>query len=108
MLEHHVVDTLGDHSGHGASKAAVAALARGWARGLGPRRILVNVIQPGPIETDMNPNGEREEVRQMTAMTALKRYGKPQEIAALAALLASDDASYITVATIDIDGAFSV
>ncbi len=44
----------------------------------------------------------------MTAMTALKRYGKPQEIAALAAFLASDDASYITGATIDIDGGFSI
>ena len=93
---------------YGASKAAVAALARDWARDLGSRRILVNVIQPGPIETDMNPNDEREEVRQMTAMTALKRYGKPQEIAALAAFLASDDASYITGATIDIDGGFSI
>lgn len=93
---------------YGASKAAVAALARGWARDLGPRRILVNVIQPGPIETDMNPNDEREAVKHMTAMTALKRYGQPREIAALAAFLASEDASYITGATVDIDGGFSI
>lgn len=93
---------------YGASKAAVAALARGWARDLGPRNILVNVIQPGPIDTEMNPDDERDEVKVMTAMTALKRYGKPQEIAALAAFLASDEASYITGATIDADGGFSI
>ncbi len=93
---------------YGASKAASAALARGWARDLGPRRILVNVIQPGPVDTDMNPDDDRDEVRHMTAMTALKRYGRPQEIAALAAFLASDDASFITGAAIDIDGGFSV
>jgi 3-oxoacyl-[acyl-carrier protein] reductase len=93
---------------YGASKAAVAGLARGWARDLGPRRILVNVIQPGPIDTEMNPNDEREEVKHMTAMTALKRYGKPAEIAALAAFLASDDSSFITGTTIDVDGGFSV
>ena len=93
---------------YGASKAAVAALARGWARDLGPRNILVNVIQPGPIDTDMNPDDERDAVKVMTAMTALKRYGKPQEIAALAAFLASDESSYITGATIDVDGGFSI
>ncbi len=93
---------------YGASKAAVAGLARGWARDLGPRSILVNVIQPGPIDTEMNPNDERAEVKHMTAMTALKRYGKPREIAALAAFLASDESSYITGTTIDIDGGFSV
>lgn len=93
---------------YGASKAAVAALVRGWARDLGPRGILVNVIHPEPIDTDMNPHDEREAVRLMTAMTALKRYGRPYEIAALAAFLASDEASYITGATIDIDGGFSV
>jgi 3-oxoacyl-[acyl-carrier protein] reductase len=93
---------------YGASKAAVAGLARGWARDLGPRGILVNVIQPGPIDTEMNPNDERAEVKHMTAMTALKRYGKPDEIAALAAFLASGESSYITGTTIDVDGGFSV
>ena len=91
-----------------ASKAAAAALARSWARDLGPRGILTNVIQPGPIETEMNPNDEREVVKAMTAMTALKRYGRVEEIAALAAFLASDESSYITGTTIDIDGGFSV
>lgn len=93
---------------YGASKAAAAALARSWARDLGPRGILTNVIQPGPIETEMNPNDEREAVKVMTAMTALKRYGRVEEIAALATFLASDESSYITGTTIDIDGGFSV
>ncbi len=93
---------------YGGSKAAIAAMARGWARDLGPRRILVNVIQPGPIATDMNPADDRPVVGVMTGMTALKRYGRPEEIAAVAAFLASDDASYVTGATIDVDGGFSI
>ncbi len=93
---------------YGASKAAAAALAKGWARDLGPRGILTNVIQPGPIETEMNPNDVRDAVKAMTAMTALKRYGRVDEIAALAAFLASPESSYITGTTIDIDGGFSI
>ena len=93
---------------YGASKAALAALAQGWARDLGPRGILVNVIQPGPINTEMNPDDEREAVKHMTGMTALKRYGRPSEIAAVAAFLASDDASYITGTSLDVDGGFSI
>ena len=93
---------------YGATKAAVAGLARGWARDLGPRGILVNVIQPGPIDTDLNPADGRDDAMAMTRLTALGRYGRADEIAALAAFLASDDASYITGATIDIDGGFSI
>ena len=93
---------------YGASKAAVAAMAQGWARDLGGRGILVNVIQPGPIHTEMNPDDERDVARIMKGMTALKRFGRVEEIAALAAFLASDQSSYITGTTIDIDGGFSV
>ena len=92
---------------YGATKAAVAGLARGWARDLGSRGILVNVIQPGPIDTDMNPaDGPLSGIA--TPMTALGRYGKAEEVAALAAFLASDEASYITGATIDIDGGMTI
>ena len=93
---------------YGASKAAVAGLARGWARDLGARGITVNVIQPGPIATEMNPDDGRDAAKYMISLTALGRYGKPEEIAALAAFLASDDASFITGATIDIDGGLSI
>lgn len=92
---------------YGATKAAVAGLARGWARDLGPRNILVNVIQPGPIDTDLNP-ADGPLAQALAPLTALKRYGTADEVAALAAFLASDEASYITGALIDIDGGFSI
>ena len=92
---------------YGASKAAVAGLVRGWARDLGPRNILVNAIQPGPVDTDLNPaEGDFAEV--LRPLTALGRYARPEEIANLAAFLASDESSYITGATIDIDGGMTI
>ena len=92
---------------YGATKAAVAGLVRGWARDLGSRNILVNVIQPGPVDTDMNPaDGDFAAV--LSPMTALGRYGKPEEIANLAAFLAGEESSYITGAAIDIDGGMTI
>ena len=91
---------------YGATKAAVAGFARGWARDFGPRGILVNVVQPGPIDTDLNPDGS-DFSAMMKQRVALGRYGRAEEVAALTAFLASDEASYITGATIDIDGGFS-
>jgi 3-oxoacyl-[acyl-carrier protein] reductase len=89
------------------SKAAVQMMTKSWARDLGDRQITVNVIQPGPIDTDMNPaSGAFAET--VTAMTAIKRYGKPEEIAELAAFLASPQASNITGAAINIDGGMTV
>jgi 3-oxoacyl-[acyl-carrier protein] reductase len=92
---------------YGATKAAVAGLVRGWARDLGPRGILVNAVQPGPVDTDLNPaTGDFAEM--LTKLTALGRYGRVEEIAALTAFLASDEASYITGTTIDIDGGMTI
>lgn len=88
---------------YSASKSAVQGLARGWTRDLAPRGILVNVIQPGPIDTDMNP-ADGELAASMLPTIPLGRYGRGEEVAALAAFLASDDSSFITGTTINIDG----
>jgi 3-oxoacyl-[acyl-carrier protein] reductase len=92
---------------YSATKGAVAAYTRGWARDLGPRGITVNNVQPGPIDTDMNPasNGELSESQKKS--TALGRYGKPEEVAAAVAFLASPSAAYITGTTLNVDGGFS-
>jgi 3-oxoacyl-[acyl-carrier protein] reductase len=86
------------------TKAAVAALTRGLARDLGSRGITVNTVQPGPTETDMNPD---ENIRAMLRpMRALGRIGKDSEIASLIAYLASPEASFVTGAAFTIDGGY--
>lgn len=92
-----------------ASKAAEAGLTSALARELGPRGIRANTIQPGPINTEMNPSdpGQNPMAETQTGQTALGRYGEAREIAALAAFLASDDASYITGQAINVDGGWT-
>jgi 3-oxoacyl-[acyl-carrier protein] reductase len=91
---------------YSASKAAVAAYTRGWARDFGPKGITVNVVQPGPIDTDMNPaDGAFADMQR--AGTALGRYGRPEEIGATVAFLASSGAAFITGASIDVDGGYN-
>jgi 3-oxoacyl-[acyl-carrier protein] reductase len=91
---------LSDYTG---TKAALTGYARGWARDLGPRGITVNVIQPGAIDTDMNPK-TRPGADQLAAMAALGRYGRADEIAAAAAFLVSPSASYISGVALPVDG----
>jgi 3-oxoacyl-[acyl-carrier protein] reductase len=86
-----------------ASKAAVAAYTRGWSRDLGPRGITVNVVQPGAIHTEMNPENTAF-ADTLRAMTSLGRYGQPDEVAAAVAFLVGPDAGYITGATLNVDG----
>ena len=90
------------------SKFAVAGLTRSWAHDYGARGITVNAIMPGPVDTDMNPDSpDNPGAEGMKQSAALKRYGKPEEIAAAVAFLARDDSSLITGATIRADGGIS-
>jgi len=89
------------------SKAAVAGLTRGLARDLGPRGITVNVVQPGPVDTDMNPaTGPFAE--SLKALMALPRYGTGDEIAGMVSYLAGPEAAFVTGAALTIDGGFAV
>jgi 3-oxoacyl-[acyl-carrier protein] reductase len=92
---------------YGMSKAAVAGLTRGLARDLGPRGITVNVVQPGPVDTDMNPaDGPFAEA--LTPFLAIKRYGQSDEVAGMVSYLASDEGNYVTGACLTIDGGFGI
>ncbi|MBT2372397.1 3-oxoacyl-ACP reductase family protein [Pseudomonas fluorescens] len=88
------------------SKSALVGLTKGMARDLGPRRITVNNVQPGPVDTEMNP-ADGESASQLKALMALGRYGKDEEIASFVAYLAGPEAGYITGASLSIDGGFS-
>lgn len=91
---------FGDYA---ATKAAIAAYTRAWAKDLGPRGITVNVVQPGAVNTDANPETS-DFAPTVAKLTALGRYAQPEEIAAAVAFLAGPDAAYITGATINVDG----
>jgi len=88
------------------SKAAIVGLTKGLARDLGPRGITINNVQPGPVDTDMNPDsGEFAET--LKGLMALPRYGRTEEIASFVAYLAGPEAGYITGASLTIDGGFA-
>lgn len=87
------------------SKSAIVGLTKGLARDLGPRGITVNNVQPGPVDTDMNP-ADGEMAEGMRSYMALNRYGKDSEIASFVAYLSGPEAGYITGANLTIDGGF--
>ncbi|MCP1574403.1 3-oxoacyl-[acyl-carrier protein] reductase [Herbaspirillum rubrisubalbicans] len=88
------------------SKSALVGLTKGLARDLGPRGITVNNVQPGPVDTDMNP-ASGDFAASLIGLMALPRYGKAEEIASFVAYLAGPEAGYITGANLMIDGGFS-
>lgn len=91
---------LGDYM---ASKSAVVAYSKGWARDLGHRRITVNVVQPGPIESDMVPAGS-ELAENMAALTILGRIGTTNDVAAAVAYLVGPEAGFVTGTSLTVDG----
>ncbi|MCR8932134.1 MULTISPECIES: 3-oxoacyl-ACP reductase family protein [Pseudomonas] len=87
------------------SKSALVGLTKGLARDLGPRGITINNVQPGPVDTDMNPaHGDFAE--SLIPLMAVGRYGTAAEIAGFVAYLAGPEAGYITGASLTIDGGF--
>ncbi len=89
------------------TKAAVAGLTRGLARDLGPRGITVNNVQPGPINTDMNPD-QGDFAESLKQVMAGGEYGHPRDVAGVVSYLAGPDTGYITGAHWDVDGGFTV
>jgi 3-oxoacyl-[acyl-carrier protein] reductase len=81
---------------YSATKAAVECLVRSMAKELAPRRVRVNAVAPGPVDTDLFRAGKTEEAKQRSAaLSPFNRIGTPQEIAAVVAFLASDEASWV-------------
>ena len=95
---------------YAASKAAVRSFARAWAMELKDRKIRVNAVSPGPIETSalekagLTPEQARQAAEQFASQVPLGRRGKPEEIAAAVVFLASDESSYITGVDLAVDG----
>ena len=97
---------VGGGSVYSMTKAALAGFVRGAAIDLAPRAITVNNIQPGPTATDMNP-AEGPHVDWLTKLIPLGRFGKDREIASLIAYLATEDAAFITGASLTVDGGYT-
>jgi 3-oxoacyl-[acyl-carrier protein] reductase len=90
---------------YAATKGALETLVKNWAAILGPRGIRVNAVAPSVIDTDMSSFTKTEAGREVAlGMQALKRIGKPEDIADVVAFLASDGARWITGASIPVDG----
>ena len=90
---------------YASTKGALETLVKNWAATLGPSRIRVNAVAPGVIDTDMSNFTKTEAGREVTlGMQALKRIGKPVDVADVVAFVASDAARWITGASIPVDG----
>jgi 3-oxoacyl-[acyl-carrier protein] reductase len=98
---------LPGQSVYSMSKAALVGLVKGLARDLGPRGITVNNVNPGPVDTDMNPATSDFAKILLDKVMAIPRYASGDEIASLVAYLASPEAVFITGASLSIDGGFA-
>jgi 3-oxoacyl-[acyl-carrier protein] reductase len=88
------------------SKSVLQGLVQGLSRDLGPRGITINNVQPGPVDTEINPaSGEFAET--LKKLMALPRYGTVEEIAGMVAYLAGPEAGYVTGTSLIIDGGFN-
>lgn len=89
------------------SKAGLVGLAKGLARDLAPRGITINNVQPGPIDTDMNPADSDFARMMIDKVMAVPRYGTPDEVAALVSFIAGSQSAYLTGSSINLDGGYT-
>ena len=107
------VSPMANGGAYSATKAAVVALTKSWAKELAPKGIRVNVVSPGPIETPIfgKTGLPEEQLVEMSKSIAeqipLQKFGKPEDIANAFVYLASDDASFVTGTQLIVDGGFT-